>query len=164
MAKRRRQSSEHDADAFIRASEAGTGSHEELSEFLAEEFLRSATSGEEDTEEALDAVVPEELGGPFIESDAGEEFGRTAVGLPDDAEEERGAEPSAFPSAVGPLAVAGLDEREARGPEDDAILDEDDEEEKEEELQASSEPASDVEPDSEVLEPEGEPATARKRA
>lgn len=59
------------ADAFIR--EPGTGgahTDDTLAENLAEEFLESATSGEERGEEALNAMVSEEIGGPFIETDS----------------------------------------------------------------------------------------------
>lgn len=60
--------------------EGGTGfvgqSHtgDDLAENLAEEFVASATSGENQEEEILDQEVPEERGGPFVESTAGTEF------------------------------------------------------------------------------------------
>jgi hypothetical protein len=163
MTKKKRQDERaHDGDAFIRESEQQTGSREDLSELLGEGFLRSATSGDDVVEEERDAVVPEELGGPFLESDGGEEFGRTVAGIPGDEEEERAAESAAFPEAVGALGVASLDERGARAPDDGEVLDEDEEEEDEEALQADAEVPSDLEPDSEVLEPETERSTAPK--
>lgn len=161
MAKKRRSGGEHDADAFIRESEARTGSREDLSELLGEDFLRAATSGEEAGEDVRDEVVPEELGGPFIETDAGEEFGRTVRGLEDDEVEERGAESAAFPEAVGALGVASPDEREARPAGE--VLDDDEVEEEEELRQAEAEVPSEIEPDSEVLEPESERSPVRKR-
>lgn len=159
MAKKQRRSD--DADAFIRESEQGTGSREDLSELLGEEYVRAVTSGDDVGENERDAVTPEELGGPFIESDAGEEFGRTVSGLPDDAEEERSAEPSPFPAAVGSLGVAAVDERVARLPTE-AVLDEDDEEEVEEQRLADSQPASELSPDADALDPEAE-SPVRKR-
>jgi hypothetical protein len=161
MAKKRHRA-EHDADAFIRASEQGTGSREDLSELLGEEYVRAVTSGDDVGENDRDAVVPEELGGPFLESDGGEEFGRTRFGMADDAEEERSAEPNAFPEVVGALGVASVDEREARVP-GEAVLDDDDEEQVEEQRQAGAEPASEIEPDRQALEPETEQSAVRKR-
>ena len=159
MAKKQQRSD--DADAFIRESEQGTGSREDLSELLGEEYVRAVTSGDDVAENDRDAVVPEELGGPFIESDGGEEFGRTVSGLPDDADEERSAEPNPFPAAVGSLGVAGLDERVARAP-DEVVLDDDDEEEVEEQRLADSQPASELAPDREAVDPEPD-SPVRKR-
>jgi hypothetical protein len=155
--KRRNGGHGHDGDAFIRESEQRTGSREDLSEFLGEEYLRAVTSGEDSGEEARNAVAPEEVGGPFLETEGGEEFGRTVSGLPDDEEEEREAEASAFPGAVGSLGVAAPGEREA-WVVDDAL----DEDEDEEVRQAEAEVPSGVELDSEVLEPETERSTAPK--
>jgi hypothetical protein len=45
-----------------------------LAEALAEDFVESATSAEEAGVETRDEVVPEELGGPFLEVSASEEF------------------------------------------------------------------------------------------
>ena len=42
---------------------------DDLAENLAEVYLRSATSGEEQAEEVLNDFVPEETGGPFLEED-----------------------------------------------------------------------------------------------
>jgi len=63
---------------------------------VAEEFLTSATSGEEVSEDVRNQVVPEELGGPFVPSTADEE-------LVDDIDETNppDAEPEPFPRAVG---------------------------------------------------------------
>jgi hypothetical protein len=66
-----------------------------LAETLAEEFLASATSAEEASEDVRDALVPEELGGPFVETTAREEMDRApdASNPPDAAKEP-------FPRAV----------------------------------------------------------------
>jgi hypothetical protein len=95
------------ADAFIRNPDDGGPIHtdDDLAESLAEEFVHSATSGEEQTEEALDQLVPEEIGGPFVETSASEEF---ADGYdesnPPDAEQE------ALPRVVGGLSERPKDE------------------------------------------------------
>jgi hypothetical protein len=47
---------------------------EELSEELGEAFLQAATSGEDAELERRESVVPEESGGPFVPSTAGQEF------------------------------------------------------------------------------------------
>ena len=69
---------------------------DDLAEYLGENFLASATGGDDSGDALQDDVVAEELGGPFIETDAESEFGtsRTASAA-DDAVE---AEP--FPTAV----------------------------------------------------------------
>jgi hypothetical protein len=56
------------ADAFIPDPE-GRQAHADdtLAENLAEVFLESATSGEEQAEEKMNELVLEELGGPFVE-------------------------------------------------------------------------------------------------
>jgi hypothetical protein len=43
---------------------------DDLAENLAEVYLQSATSGEEQAEEVLNDFVTEEAGGPFLEEDA----------------------------------------------------------------------------------------------
>lgn len=45
-----------------------------LAEQLGEEFVESATSGQDESDEKFDQVVPEENGGPFIETSANTEF------------------------------------------------------------------------------------------
>lgn len=59
-----------DGNAFIPdPGEGAAHTDDSLAEGLAEAFLESATSGEEQGEEALNALVAEELGGPFLEED-----------------------------------------------------------------------------------------------
>ena len=68
---------------------------DDLSETLAEDFIKAATSGEDPDADMLDAAVPEEIGGPFIETSAAEELGGSVDDLnPSDAE------PEPFPRAV----------------------------------------------------------------
>jgi hypothetical protein len=94
------------ADAFIRNPDDGPiRLDDDLAETLAEEFVHSATSGEEQTEEALDQMVPEEIGGPFVETSASEEFAEgTDESNPSDAEAE------ALPRVMGGLSERPKDE------------------------------------------------------
>jgi hypothetical protein len=67
---------------------------DDLAEELGEEFVESAVSGEEVTPEINDEVVPEEEGGPFIETS-----GRTEFAHDTDASNPPDAEPAPFPTA-----------------------------------------------------------------
>jgi len=58
-----------DARAFI-----DHAAPEELSEELGEAFVQAVTSGEDAEIERRDSVTPEESGGPFVPSTAGQEF------------------------------------------------------------------------------------------
>lgn len=86
-----------DGDAFIPDPGSGPArSTDDLAEMVAEDFLSSATSGEEQGEDVRDQIVAEELGGPFIQSAASEEFIDDVDGNnPADAEVEP------FPRAMG---------------------------------------------------------------
>jgi hypothetical protein len=64
-----------------------------LAENLGEEFVESATSGENQEEEILEREVPEELGGPFVETSSKTEF---ADGT--DASNPKGAKREPFPT------------------------------------------------------------------
>jgi hypothetical protein len=104
------------ADAFIPESAQISGTSDDLAELLGEQYLREA-SGDESEEGARDDVVPEELGGPFVESGPGEEYGSTRNGEKgDDARVDAMGRPVArptrnpMPQAVGPLAIAAPDE------------------------------------------------------
>ena len=79
-----------DGNAFIPDPEGGPAyTRDDLAESLAEDFLQAATSGEDVAEESGDQVVPEELGGPFVETSANEEFASgTDESNPSDAETE----------------------------------------------------------------------------
>jgi len=68
-----------DANAFVPDPEGGPArAPDDLSEALAEEFVEAATSGEDQDEETRDAIVPEEVGGPFVETTAAEELSDSA--------------------------------------------------------------------------------------
>ena len=63
-----------DGNAFMPDPEDGPARiRDDLAENLAEDYLQAATQGME-VEEDHDQVVPEELGGPFVETSAAEEF------------------------------------------------------------------------------------------
>jgi hypothetical protein len=85
-----------DADAFL--PDPGDGParvDDDLAESLAEEFIVAVTSAEEPGEDVRDEVLPEEIGGPFLEVPASEEFdGNPDASNPLDAEREP------FPRAV----------------------------------------------------------------
>jgi len=61
-----------------------SGRDDDLAEMLGEEFVRSVTSGEEQGVELRDEEVPEEEGGPFVETSGQKEFANTE----DDSEVE----------------------------------------------------------------------------
>lgn len=50
------------------------GRDDDLAEMLGEEYVRSVTSGEEQGVELRDEPVPEEEGGPFVETSGQKEF------------------------------------------------------------------------------------------
>src|SRR5690348_1134118 len=90
-----------DANAFLPDPNGGPArSPEDVSESLAEGYVEAATSGEDPDEEALDAAVPEEIGGPFIDTTADEELADSVDDLnPPDAE------PEPLPRAVSGLTT-----------------------------------------------------------
>jgi hypothetical protein len=84
-----------DADAFFPEPENGPArAPDDLAEELAEEFVSSATSGEEAANEGHEQLVPEENGGPFVLSSGFTEF---ADGTDESNPED--AEPEPFPTA-----------------------------------------------------------------
>ena len=103
-----------DGNAFIPDPEGGPARVEDdLAESLAEEYLSSATRGNETTEEALDDVVPEEIGGPFVETSAAEEFADdTDEANPPDAEVEP------LPRPVAGLVQPADEEEQAEAEEE----------------------------------------------
>jgi len=91
-----------DANAFVR--DPGDGPSvvsDDLAEALAEEFVQAATTGEEVGEDVRDQLVDEEVGGPFVETTAGDEF---ASGTDPSNPEDATSEPL-------PRAVSGLTEK-----------------------------------------------------
>jgi hypothetical protein len=87
-----------DADAFIRDPDGGHArTSDTLAETLAEDFLQSATSGAATNDDVFDSVVPEDSGGPFIETSPAKEFAQgTDASNPADAE----AEPLPLPNST----------------------------------------------------------------
>jgi hypothetical protein len=111
------------ADAFIPESAQGSGTTDDLAEYLAEQYLRSA-GGEESEEDTRDAVLAEEMGGPFVETLAEDEFSLSEESVKLDGR-AGGIEPSAaatlrsaLPQAVGSLAIAAPDEELEDQPEE----------------------------------------------
>jgi hypothetical protein len=102
-------------DAFIPESAQISGTPDGVAELMAEEYLRGA-SGDECADDTRDEEVPEELGGPFVESRPEEEFGSTRKAEDTGAHTKGEQHPTTrplripLPQAVGPLAVAGPDE------------------------------------------------------
>jgi hypothetical protein len=81
----RRHERSDDADAFIPTSGKAP---DDLAERLGEQFVESATTGVLDAD-GLDAAVPEEIGGPFVETEGSEELADGAdESNPPDAEVE----------------------------------------------------------------------------
>jgi hypothetical protein len=66
---------------------------DDLAEELGEEFVESATSGEQAAEDIRDAELPEESGGPFVETTAKTEFAYDT-----DASNPKTAKRAAFPT------------------------------------------------------------------
>jgi hypothetical protein len=94
--KTRRARSRRDdhADAFLPDPDGGPArTSDDLAEELAEEFLKSATSGEYVGEDELDQEVPEESGGPFVIHPARYEFAQD-VDASNPADASREALPS----------------------------------------------------------------------
>ena len=90
-------------DAFLPDPLEGAPSrtNDDLAENLAEDFVRSATTGEDADDESADQLVPEEYGGPFVETTADEEF---AMGEDESNPDDAFAEPL-------PRAIHGLTSR-----------------------------------------------------
>ncbi len=77
-----------DDRAFINTAH----SRDALAEGLGEEFVETATSGQDEGEEIQDQIVTEESGGPFVETDGGTEFAHGT-----DASNIKGATREPFP-------------------------------------------------------------------
>jgi hypothetical protein len=83
-----------DADAFFPDPGGGPARvPDDLAEDLAEGYLASATSAEEQGEARHEETVEEEIGGPFVPSTAGREFADEV-----DASNPRGSRREAFPT------------------------------------------------------------------
>lgn len=77
-----------DARAFLGRAR----SPEALSEQLGEEFVETVTGAQDEGEEVFNQIVPEESGGPFVETDARTEFAHGT-----DASNIKGATREPFP-------------------------------------------------------------------
>jgi hypothetical protein len=103
-----------DANAFMPDPEGGPATiADDLAENLAEEYLQGATQGS-DAEEDHDQVVPEEIGGPFIETSAAEEFAH-------DTDETNPLEAEAKPlprPVAGLISIPGDEDSEESEPEE----------------------------------------------
>jgi hypothetical protein len=97
-----------DGNAFIPDPEGGPArTSDDLAETLAEGFLQGATQDEDGEDAALDGLVPEEIGGPFVETSASAEFADGTDGSnPADAKRE------AMPRPVGGLSLRPEVDRE----------------------------------------------------
>lgn len=80
--------SKEDARAFI----AGAKSKDSFAEELGEEFVEMATSGEDEKQDVFNQSVPEDAGGPFVETS-----GRTEFAHGTDASNIKGATREPFP-------------------------------------------------------------------
>ena len=80
---------EVDPEAFVE----GSRSRDDLVEELGEEVIETATSGEYEGEDALNREVPEERGGPFVNTTGAEEFAHGT-----DASNPKGAKREPFPT------------------------------------------------------------------
>jgi hypothetical protein len=98
----RRQGRPDDGNAFLPDPNGGptgpTDPNDEqtdrLAELMGEEYIASATVAEHVDSDVHDAVVPEELGGPFLEEPAAAELVDD-----DDPSNPPGTEPAPFPAA-----------------------------------------------------------------
>jgi hypothetical protein len=80
---------------------------DDLAENLAEDYVQAATQGME-VEEDHDQIVPEEIGGPFVETTAADEFAHdTDEANPEDAAREP------LPRPVAGLVMAAPEEEES---------------------------------------------------
>ena len=98
-----------DAHAFLPDPEEGPAvTNDDLAQAMAEELLRSATSGQDRDQDALDATVPEEMGGPFIETTDLQE-----MAFDKDANNPPGTVPEPLPLAVsGTVVVPDIEEED----------------------------------------------------
>ena len=96
-----------DGNAFMPDPEGGPARIEDdLAENLAEDYLQAATQGME-VEEDHDQIVPEEIGGPFVETTAADEFAHdTDEANPEDASREP------LPRPVAGLVMSANEEEE----------------------------------------------------
>ena len=80
---------EREPQSFV----AGSRSRDDLVEELGEEVIETATSGEYEGQDALNREVPEETGGPFVNTTGAQEFAHGT-----DASNPKGAKREPFPT------------------------------------------------------------------
>ena len=96
-----------DGTAFMPDPEDGPARiGDDLAENLAEDYVQAATQGME-VEEDHDQIVPEEIGGPFVETTAAEEF---AQGIDEANPEDAAREP--LPRPVAGLVLAAPEDED----------------------------------------------------
>lgn len=95
-----------DGNAFIPESDQRTGTRDELAEHLAEEHQRAVTSGESNDGDTVEDILAEEMGGSYLLSGASAEFGETTL----EPKVAPDVEQNPLPQAVGPLAIASVEE------------------------------------------------------
>src|SRR6476619_5433677 len=96
-----------DGNAFMPDPEDGPARiGDDLAENLAEDYVQAATQGME-VEEDHDQIVPEEIGGPFVETTAAEEF---AQGVDEANPEDASREP--LPRPVAGLVMSGAEDED----------------------------------------------------
>lgn len=105
------------ADAFI--PDPGDGPvtmPDDLAEDLAEEYVRSATTGQDADDRVLERFDSEEMGGPFIETGPEDEFASEPdPSMPSDAE------PEALPRAIHALSQPPLETSDQAEDADDDL-------------------------------------------
>jgi hypothetical protein len=110
MKAQRLQPRSDDGNAFIPDPEGGPArTNDDLAETLAEGFVLGATQDEDGEDAALDGLVPEEIGGPFVETSGSAEF----------ADGTDGSNPADAKREPIPRPVAGLSLRPEVDEEDD---------------------------------------------
>jgi hypothetical protein len=118
-----RQRRSDDADAFIPdPAEGPAHANDDLAEVLAEDFLESATRGNDVFEDELGRPLSDEVGGPFVVTDADEELADDV-----DASNPVDAEPAGRPRAVAGLVQRPRAEELSDEDEDDEESEDDDE-------------------------------------
>ncbi len=112
----RSRSRSDDGRAFFPDPEDGPArAPDDLAEQMAEDFLKAATSGEDQDDDLLDATVSEEIGGPFVITSARQEL---AAGTDESNPADAKREP--LPRAVTGLMTSPIIEEEADEDDEDA--------------------------------------------
>jgi hypothetical protein len=126
-----------DADAFLPdpSDDGPAHSNDDLAEVLAEDFLESATRGNDVYEDELERPLSDEVGGPFVVTDADEE-------MADDVDESNpiDAEPAPRPRAVAGLVQRPRAEELSEEEEDDDDDEDEDDDDVADEVDADQHP------------------------